>query len=126
MIKNIKVLKIISLYLILFIMVSISSIGACYDISLQKESRVFNTKNVGKLSMIAMLSTIGLIVKYLNHKDKETTINIREKFGSPYSILEWQKGFDIMRLEIYKDRIFIFRNEILYKSIELSSSTLEY
>ena len=76
--------------------------------------------------MIAILSIVGSIVKYLNYRDKEVTMNIREKYGTPCGVLEWQKGFDTMKLEIYKDRIFIFRNEILYKSIELSSSSLEY
>lgn len=126
MIKNIKVLKIISFYLLLLIMFSIPTIGTCYDIPLKDESKIFNTKDLGKLSMIAILSIVGSIVKYLNYRDKEVTMNIREKYGTPCGVLEWQKGFDTMKLEIYKDRIFIFRNEILYKSIELSSSSLEY
>lgn len=113
-------LKIISLSLFLFITLSFFFASKiCYGMSINNKPGIFNTKNFGKLSMIAMLSIMGLIVKYLNHKDKEVIINIRDNFGLPYNALEFQKGFDIWKLEIYEDRIFIFRNEIFYKSIEL-------
>ncbi len=119
MIYGMKSLKIVSLFLSLLLMLSSFS-------ALGNEPRIFNTKNAGKLSMIAVLCFVGLTVKYLNHKDKETTANIRDRFGLPSNVLELQKGFDTWRLEIYKDRVFVFRNEVLYKSIEISQIPLEH
>ena len=113
-----KFLRFISLSLSLLIMLrSFPALG--------NESRIFNTKNVGKLTMIAVLSLVGLIVKYLNYKDNETTAYIRDRFGSPSNVLELRKGFDIWKLEIYENKIFIFRNGVLYKSIELSEFSSE-
>lgn len=111
-------LRIISLFLsLIFMSSSFQALG--------NESRIFNTKNAGKLTMLAVLSLVGLVVKYLNHKDNETTANIRDRFGLPPNVLELRKGFDVWKLEIYEDRIFIFRNGVLYKSIELSEFSSE-
>ncbi len=125
MIYKINFLKITSSYLF-FLMILSFPAGVCNASSMNNGIKILNTKNSGKLSMIAMLSVMGLIVRYLNNKDKETAINIKNKFGTPCHVLELQKGFDIWRLEIHTNWIFIFRNEILYKSIELSDFPSEH
>lgn len=118
MIYSPKYLRVISLSLSLII------ISSSFP-ALGNESRIFKTKNAGKLAMVAMLSLVGLVVKYLNHKDNKTTACIRDKFELPTNVLELRKGFDVWKLEIYEDRIFIFRNGVLYKSVELSEFSSE-
>ena len=83
--------------------------------SLSAEGRVLNTKTVGKLTMIAILSATAFVVRMLVNRDRNETARLREQLGTPDKSIEFQEGFDHWRVEWYGNRAYIFRNAVLYR-----------
>ncbi|MFC1714338.1 hypothetical protein ACFL6S_11780 [Candidatus Poribacteria bacterium] len=97
-------MKTISISLIVFLVFSLSAEGS-----------VFDTKTVGKLTMIAVLSTAAFVVKMLVKRDQDKTARLREQLGAPDKSMEYKEGFDLWRVEWYGGRSYIFRNGVLYR-----------
>lgn len=83
--------------------------------SLSAEGRVLDTKTVGKLTMVAILSATAFVVKMLVNRDQKRTARLRERLGTPDRSMEFRGGFDHWRVEWHGDYTYIFRNGILYK-----------
>lgn len=79
---------------------------------LSARADVANTKNIGKLAMVAILSATAFLVKKLVKQDADKTAKIREKLGKPDSHIEYQEGFDNWQIEFYGDDVYIFRNGV--------------
>jgi hypothetical protein len=96
--------------------ISISIIIALVSpLSAEAEDRFLRTKTVGKLTMVAILSAVAFVVKMLVDKDRKEVANLHERLGLPDRSIEFQEGFDRWRVEWYGDRVYIFRNGILYR-----------
>ena len=99
-------LKIISISMIIIMV---------FPLSVSAEDRFLDTKMVGKLTMIAILSAVTVVVKMLVDRDRGEAAILREKLGLPDSSIQFQKGFDHWQVEWYKNNVYIFRNGFLYK-----------
>ncbi len=86
-----------------------------FAFSLSAEGRMLDTKTVGKLTMIAVLSATAYVVRMLINRDQDKTARLREQLGSPDKSIEFQEGFDHLRVEWYGGRAYIFRNGVLYR-----------
>ena len=97
-------MKIISISLIIFLAFSLSA-----------EAGILDTKTVGKLTMIAVLSATAFVVKILVNRDQNRTARLREQLGTPDKSIEFQEGFDHLRVEWYGKDAYIFRNGVFYR-----------
>ena len=83
--------------------------------SLSVEAGVLDTKTVGKLTMITILSAAAFVVKMLINRDRNETIRLHKQLGAPDKSMEFREGFDRWRVEWRGDHAYIFRNGRLYK-----------
>jgi len=82
-----------------------------------------DTKTVGKLTMIAILSATAFVVKKLVDRDRKELKELHERFGLPDRSVEFQEGFDHWRVEWYGDHVYIFRNGVLHKQYSAQNKT---
>jgi len=95
--------------------ISISIIVALvFPMSAGAEGQFLRTKTVGKLTMIATLSAVAFVVKMLVDRDRKEVARLHERLGLPDRSVEFQEGFDRWRVEWYENRVYIFRNGVLY------------
>ncbi len=74
-----------------------------------------DTKTLGKLTMVGVLSVAAFVVKMLNDNDHKAVARLHKTLGQPDKIIEYQKGFDHWRLEWYGDKIYFFRNGVIHE-----------
>ena len=72
-----------------------------------------STKTVGKLALVAVLSGVAVLTRYLVKKDIRTVEELHARLGEPDRVVEFERGFDRWRLEQYGDRRYFFRNNLL-------------
>ena len=94
------------LLLIVFLLTPIST---AYSISV---------KTRGKLTLAAILSGIAIVTKYLVGRDEQTVEALHAMLGKPDRIIEFERGFDLWRIEWYGDQKYIFRNQVFQKIVE--------
>ena len=109
---TIKVIKITSIFVIFALM---------YPLPARSETQFVNTKMLGKLTMVAILSATAFIVKKLADRDIKETARIRENLGSPDRVIEFQEGFDHWRIEWHANYIYAFRNGLFSYRREVNS-----
>lgn len=83
--------------------------------SLSAQAGVLDTKTLGKLTMITILSAAAFVVKMLINRDRNETARLREQLGAPDKSMEFREGFDRWRVEWHGDHAYIFRNGMLYR-----------
>ncbi len=83
--------------------------------SLSAEAGGLDTKTLGKLTMITILSAAAFVVKVLINRDRNETIMLHRQLGQPDKSMEFREGFDRWRVEWYGDRAYIFRNGMLHR-----------
>jgi hypothetical protein len=108
-----KLLKITSISVIIAMLFPLSA-GAGLD-----------TKTVGKLTMIAILSVTAFVVKMLVRRDMKAAAELHERPGAPDRSMEFREGFDQWRVEWYEDRIYVFRNGVLQRQYQQHSKTFK-
>jgi len=72
-------------------------------------------KTQGKLGMIAILSGVAILTRYLVKRDIRASENLRTKLGTPDRIDEFGRGFDRWRVQWHGDQHYLFRNNLFYK-----------
>lgn len=77
-----------------------------------------STKTAGKLGLVAILSGVAFLTRYLVNKDIRTIEQLHTRFGKPDRVVEFESGFDRWRVERYGNRRYFFRNNILQKIAE--------
>jgi hypothetical protein len=109
--KDTKVLiKIISAFIIVALIFPFSA-----------QADVLNTKNVGKLTMVAVLSVTAFFVKKLVDRDINKTVMIRKELSTPDRYVEFQQGFDSWRVEWHGENIYVFRNGIFSHKMNIAT-----
>lgn len=96
-------MKIISLSIIIFMLFALPT-------------KALDTKTLGKLTMVGILSATAFVVKMLVNRDQGAIDKLRESLGTPDRIIEFQKGFDHWRLEWYGENVYYFRNGFVCES----------
>lgn len=77
-----------------------------------------SVKTRGKLTLAAILSGIAILTKYLVDRDEQTVETIHAKLGKPARVVEYERGFDIWRIEWYGNQKYVFRNHVFQKTVE--------
>lgn len=66
--------------------------------------------------MVAILSGVAILTRYLVKRDTRASEKLRAKLGEPDRAIEFERGFDQWRVQWHGDRRYLFRNSILYKT----------
>jgi len=111
-----KLLKITSISII---------IAMLFPFSAGAGTPLLDTKTVGKLTMIAILSVTAFVVKMLIRRDREEAVELHEKLGTPDRIMEFREGFDQWQVEWYGDRVYVFRDGILQRQYQQHNETFK-
>ena len=72
-------------------------------------------KTRGKLGMVAILSGVAILTRYLVKRDIHATEKLRAELGAPDRTIEFERGFDHWRLQWHDERKYLFRNNLLYR-----------
>ena len=72
-------------------------------------------KTSGKLALVAILSGVAILTRYLVKRDIRTSKELHARLGAPDRVVEFERGFDRWRVEWYSDRQYFFRNDVLHK-----------
>ena len=72
-------------------------------------------KTRGKLGMVAILSGVAILTRYLVKRDIHATEKLRAELGAPDRTIEFERGFDQWRLQWHAERQYLFRNNLLFK-----------
>ena len=71
-------------------------------------------KTRGKLGMVAILSGVAILTRYLVKRDIRASEKLRAELGAPDRTIEFERGFDHWRLQWHAERQCLFRNHLLY------------
>ena len=82
-------------------------------------------KTGGKLALVAMLSGVAILTRYLVKRDIRTSKELHAQLGAPDRIVEFERGFDRWRIEWYCNRRYFFRNDVLHKMSKHESEYYE-
>ena len=74
-----------------------------------------SAKTAGKLALVAVLSGVAFLTRYLVNNDIRTIEELHARLGEPDRVVEFERGFDRWRVEQYGTRKYFFRNNILQK-----------
>ena len=77
------------------------------------DAQLIDTKMQGKLSLVILLTGLAVLTKMLVNNDKKEVEELHSILGPPDRVMEFQKGFDIWRIEWYGEKGYLFRNEVL-------------
>ena len=65
--------------------------------------------------MVAILSGIAILTRYLVKRDIHASEKLRAKLGAPDLTIKFERGFDGWRVQWHRDQHYLFRNNILQK-----------
>ncbi|MEK7396813.1 MAG: hypothetical protein AAB116_07730 [Candidatus Poribacteria bacterium] len=71
-----------------------------------------NTKTLGKLAMVGILSITAFMVKKLVDGDIDKTAKVRQNLGTVDKVMEFQDGFDQWHTEWHGNFVYTFKNGI--------------
>ena len=72
-------------------------------------------KTQGKLGMVAILSGVAILTRYLVKRDVRASETLRANLGAPDRAIEFERGFDRWRVQWHGDQRYTFRNDILHR-----------
>ena len=72
-------------------------------------------KTQGKLGLVAILSGVAILTRYLVKRDIRASEKLRAELGAPDRTIEFERGFDQWRLQWHAERQYLFRNNLLFK-----------
>ena len=64
------------------------------------------------------MAGIAVLTKHLVNRDEQTVEVLHTKLGEPDRTAEYERGFDVWRIEWYGNQKYIFRNNVFQKMVE--------
>ena len=78
----------------------------------------------GKIALAGILSGLAYTTHTLMKRDRRAVEKLQHHLGPPDRIVQFERGFDVWRIDYYRERHYIFRNnrltEIKRNSCQLS------
>lgn len=101
------------------ILTTLIIIAFIYPLSAKANSP--NTKTLGKLTMVGILSITAFIVKKLVDKDIDKTAKLCQNLGTADKAIEFENGFDQWHIEWHGNFVYTFKNGIFQYKQELKA-----
>ena len=83
-----------------------------------------SAKTQGKLALVAILSSVAILTKYLVGRDQQAVKALHAKLGPPERVTKFERGFDQWRIEWYGNRRYVFQNDVLQKATNTKPSKI--
>ena len=83
----------------------------------------------GKIALAGILSGLAYVTHALVTRDRRAMERLRLQFGPPERVVEFERGFDLWRIDHYGERCYMFRNNRFIKSavcVDLQSEHRAY
>lgn len=85
----------------------------CLVYGLPPTAEAISTKLRGKIALGVILSGIAYTTHALVKRDRQAAENLRHHLGVPERVVEFERGFDLWRIEYYEAQHYIFHNNRL-------------
>ena len=92
----------------------------CLLYGLTPAAEGISAKLRGKITLGVILSGIAYTTHALIKRDRQAAEKLRHRLGAPGRVVEFERGFDLWRIEYYRDRHYIFRNNRLLTKMNFS------
>ena len=85
----------------------------CLMWGLTPAAESISVKLRGKIALAGILSGLAYTTHTLMKRDKRAVEKLQHRLGPPDRVVQFERGFDIWRIEHYRERHYIFRNNRL-------------
>ena len=82
----------------------------CLVYGLSPTAEAISRKLRGKIALGVILSGIAYTTHTLIQRDRQAAEELRHHLGVPERVIEFERGFDLWRIEYYEAQHYIFRN----------------
>ena len=93
----------------------------CLIYGLTPAAEGISAKLRGKIALGVILSGVAYTTHTLIKRDRQAAKALRHHLGVPERIVQFERGFDLWRIEHYADRHYIFRNNRLLTKTNFST-----
>lgn len=70
----------------------------------------------GKIALAGILSGLAYTTHALIKRDRRTVEKLRLHLGPPERVVQFERGFDLWRIDYYREQCYMFRNNGFIKS----------
>ena len=92
----------------------------CLIYGLTPAAEGISAKLKGKIALGVILSGVAYTTHTLIKRDRQAAEKLRHRLGVPERVVQFERGFDLWRIEYYRDRHYIFRNNRLLTKTNFS------
>ena len=82
----------------------------CLVYGVAPTAEAISTKLKGKIALGVILSGVAYTTHALIKRDRQAAEKLRHHLGVPERVVEFERGFDLWRIEYYAERHYIFHN----------------
>ena len=87
----------------------------CLAYGLTPAAEAVSVKLRGKIALGVILSGVAYTTHALIKRDRQAAAELRHQLGAPERVVQFERGFDLWRIEHYGERHYVFRNNRLLK-----------
>lgn len=83
----------------------------------------------GKIALAGILSGLAYVTHAVVTRDRRAVEKLRLQLGPPERVVQFERGFDLWRIDYYGERCYMFRNDLFVKStpcVDLKSRQLTH
>ena len=75
----------------------------------------------GKIALVGILSGLAYVTHTLVKRDRRALEKLEFRLGPPDSVIQFERGFDLWRINDYGERCYLFRNNRFVKIVRCSN-----
>ena len=98
----------------------------CLIIGLTPAAEGISVKLRGKIALAGILSGLAYATHVLVKRDRRAVEELRLHLGPPERVVQFERGFDLWRVDHYREQCYMFRNNRFIKSAPCADLQSEY
>ena len=71
----------------------------------------------GKIALVGILSGVAYLTHTLVKRDRRAVAQLEFRLGPPERVIQFERGFDLWRINYYRQQCYIFRNNRFVKIV---------
>ena len=80
----------------------------------------------GKIALAGMLSGLAYATHLLVKRDRRATEKLESRLGPPDRVVQFERGFDLWRINYYRKQCYLFRNNRFIKTVPCVNLRSQY
>ena len=89
-------------------------------------TEAISVKLRGKIALAGILSGLAYTTHALVTRDRRAVEKLRLQLGPPERVVQFERGFDLWRIDHYGERCYMFRNNQFIKSAPCTGREIEH